>query len=414
LHAIPPELETLRLRQGVIPERIMVRLVVSSLKILVILVSTAVIGLGGVRLFDHYQSEAEAEYGVGEKVVFTVGKNDDVGEVAEKLRQRGLIRSEQAFELTVRYVDRDLQPQSYELIRGMSVATIVDYITTEKSEVVTEVEELQITVVEGWRTEQIAEELDNLGYPPGGDAFLRAVKEYPHDAYDFLEDARKGSLEGFLYPATYKFTNESSPEELVTMMLNAFDQTFSDAMKDRAEQMNLSIYEVVKIAAIIEREAVVSDERPLIADVYLKRFDEGWELEADPTVAYAVGKFEGEWWPELSTSDLEIDSPYNLYQNTGLTPTPICNPRHESMLAVLQPANSPFYLFTARKDGSGRHLFARDPAEQAANQELIESGADLSEYDSAYTEWLLTEESTWISPNRTVAWIRDESFFASG
>jgi UPF0755 protein len=390
----------------------MVRLVVSSLKILVIVISTAVVGLGGVRIFDHYQSEAEAEYGVGERVVFTVGKNDDVGEVAEKLRERGLIRSEEVFELTVRYVDRDIKPQSYTLIRGMPVSAIVDTITTEKSEAVIEVEELKITVVEGWRTEQIAEELDNLEYPPGGKAFLRAVKDYPHDAFDFLEDARKGSLEGFLYPATYDFTNDTTPEELVTMMLNAFDQNFDETMRDRAEAMNLSIYEVVKIAAIVEREAVVGEERPLIADVYLKRFDEGWELEADPTVAYAVGKFEGEWWPELSTSDLEIDSPYNLYQHTGLTPTPICNPRQESMLAVLDPATSPFYLFTARKDGSGRHLFARDANEQAANQALIDSGEDLSEYDSAYTEYLLSdsEGSNWITPNQTVAnaWRRDD------
>jgi UPF0755 protein len=369
----------------------MVRLVVSSLKIVVIVISTAVVAFGGVRIFDHYQSEAEADYGVGEKVVFTVGKKDDVSDVAENLRKRGLIRSEQVFELTVRYVDREIRPRSYELVRGMNASAIVDAITTEKSEAVIKVQELEITVVEGWRTEQIAEELDNLEYPPGGKAFMRAVKDYPHDAFDFLEDARKGSLEGFLYPATYRFTNDTSPEELVTMMLNAFDQNFDQAMRDRAEAMNLSIYEVVKIAAIVEREAVVGEERPLIADVYLKRFDEGWELEADPTVAYAVGKFEGEWWPELSTDDLDIDSPYNLYQHTGLTPTPICNPRRESMLAVLQPATSPFYLFTARKDDSGRHLFARDPAEQAANQALIDSGQDLSEYDSIYSEYLIND-----------------------
>src|SRR5687767_321059 len=167
----------------------MVRLVVSSLRILIVLISTAVVGLGGVRVFEHYQNEAEADYGVGERVVFTVHDDDEVEDVAENLRNRGLIRSEQAFELTVRYVDRDIKPQSYELIKGMSVSTIVDLITTEKSKAVTKVKDLKITIVEGWRTEQIAEELDKLKYPPGGDAFLRAVEDYPHDAYDFLEDA---------------------------------------------------------------------------------------------------------------------------------------------------------------------------------------------------------------------------------
>jgi len=391
----------------------MVRLVVSSLKILVILVSTTVVGLGGVRVFEHFQNEAEAEYGVGEKVVFTVARKDEVGDVAAKLRKRGLIRSEQVFELTVRYVDRDIKPQAYELIRGMSVSTIVDLITTEKSKAATKVKDLKITVVEGWRTEQIAEELDNLEYPPGGDAFLRAVKDFPRDAYDFLEDARKGSLEGFLYPATYDFTNDTSPEELVTMMLNTFDQQFTDGMRERAEQMNLSLYEVVKIASLIEREAVVGDERRLIADVYLKRYDEdGWKLDADPAIAYAVGKRDGRWWPELSLDDLEMDSPYNLYKREGLSPTPICSPRQDSMLAVLQPAVSPYYFFTARKDDSGRHLFGVTNDEQNANQALIDSGADLSDYDTAYTEYMqpVSDDSTWVKPGTTIAgvWRRDE------
>ncbi len=161
---------------------------------------------------------------------------------------------------------------------------------------------------------------------------------------------------------------------------------------------------------------MVGEERPLIADVYLKRYSEGWTLDADPTVAYAVGKHDGEWWPELSTSDLEIDSRYNLYKNEGLTPTPICNPRRESMLAVLQPANSPFYFFTARKDDSGRHLFAATNDEQNANQALIDSGEDLSEFDSAYTEYLLpvSEESSWLDPGESVAgmWRQDERTFA--
>ena len=124
-------------------------------------------------------------------------------------------------------------------------------------------------------------------------------------------------LEGFLYPATYEFTNETSPEELVTMMLNAFDQAFTPEMASGPKQMNLSIYEVVKIAALIEREAVVEDERPLIADVYLKART-GWNLEADPSVQYVIGKRDGKWWPVPSAKDLEdTDSTYNLYKHQG-------------------------------------------------------------------------------------------------
>ena len=216
----------------------MIRLVVSSLKIVVIVISTAAVALGGIQIFDHYQSAAEDEAGVGETVVFTVGEDDEASDVAENLRKKGLIRSEQVFELTVRYVDRDIEPATYELKKGMSVSTIVELITTEKSKAVTKVKDYKITVVEGWRTEQIADELDKLKYPPGGDAFLRAVEDYPHDSYDFLEGRRRARLEGFLYPATYDFTNETSPEELVTMMLNAFDEDVhaGDARSCRADE----------------------------------------------------------------------------------------------------------------------------------------------------------------------------------
>ena len=310
----------------------MIRLILSSMKVLIIVISTGVVALGGYRVFDHYQGQAEADYGVGESVIFTVSSKDEPEDVAKKLRKAGLIQSEQVFELTVRYVDKDLKAETYDLKKGMSVATIVDLITTEKSEAVTDVKELKITVVEGWRTEQIAEELDKLKYPPGGDAFLRAVKDYDHDNYDFLEGSKKGSLEGFLLPATYEFTNETTPDELITMMLNAFDQAVTPQMRERAESMNLSLYDVLKVAALVERETAVADERQIVADVYLDRYDQGMLLQADPTVQYVIGK-PGEWWPVPTAEDLqETDSPYNLYQNEGLTPTPIANPGINSIL----------------------------------------------------------------------------------
>jgi UPF0755 protein len=367
----------------------MIRFVVSSLKVALIVISTVAVALGGFQLFDHYQSQAEESAGVGEPVVITISKKDSTEDVAEKLRKKGLIRSEAVFELTVRYVDRNIRPATYELKKGMSVSNIVDAITTAKSKAVTKVKDYKLTVIEGWRVEQIAEELDKLKYPPGGDAFLRAVEDYPHDRYDFLDNTKGSTLEGFLYPATYEFTNETTPDELVTMMLNKFDEIFTPAMKKRAREMNLSIYEVVKIASLIEREAVVDDERPLIADVYLKRYDQGWNMEADPTVQYAIGKRDGKWWPVPTAEDLEeTDSKYNLYKHSGLPPTPICSPRDLSILAVLQPAESPFMFFVARKDDSGRHLFAATAEEQTANQERINSGEELSEFDSAYTEYL--------------------------
>lgn len=371
----------------------MIRLMLSSLKVLTIVISTGLVALGGTRLFDHYLDQAQEEAGVGENVNLTITKKDDEDSVAEKLRKAGLIRSETAFKLTLKYVSRDIRPNTYTLRRGMPVATIVDSITTEKSKAVTENKSLTLTVIEGWRTEQIAEEYDKIGGSGGDKGFMKAVREYPHDAYDFLEGSKAGSLEGFLFPLTYEFKSDAQPEEVITQMLNAFDQAVTEDLRDRANKMGLTLYEVLKLASYVERETAAAEERPLVADVYLKRFaDEegvGWTLGADPTVQYAVAPRAGEWWPRLDDDDTKTtDSPYNLYRHQGLTPTPICNPSLFSITAVLEPAESPFFYFTARNDESGRHLFAETNEDQNYNQSLVDAGADLSEFDDAYLEYL--------------------------
>ena len=371
----------------------MIRLMLSSLKVLTIVVGTGLVALAGTQLFDHYLSQAQEEAGVGENVNLTISKKDDEDSVAEKLRKAGLIRSETAFKLTLKYVSRDIRPNTYTLRRGMPVATIVDFITTEKSEAVVENKTLKLTVIEGWRTEQIAEELDRIGASGGDKGFLKAVREYPHDAYDFLEGVPDGSLEGFLFPSTYEFKSDTQPEAIVTQLLNTFDGQVDKKLRDRANKMGLTLYEVLKLASYVERETAASGERPLVADVYLKRFaDEegvGWTLGADPTVQYAVAPRDGEWWPVLDGDDTKTtDSPYNLYQHQGLTPTPICNPSLFSITAVLEPANSPFFYFTARNDDSRGHLFAETLDDQTYNQSLVDSGADLSEFDDAYLQYL--------------------------
>ena len=365
----------------------MIRSVLTLLKVSLIVVTTVAVAIGAVSFFDHYRLQAEQDAGVGETVVVTV-KTDDVDDTAELLQEKGLIRSEQVFALTVRYVDKDIKPATYELTKGMSVQTIVDSITTEKSKAVTKVKDYKITVVEGWRTEQIADELDALKYPPGGEAFLRAVKDYDHDNYDFLDGVKSGSLEGFLYPATYEFSSDTTPDELITQMLNAFDQNVTPNMRKRAKEMNLSLYDVIKIAALVERETAAGDERPLVADVYLKRYDADMMMQADPTVSYVMGKVDGKWWPVPGVDDLQIDSSYNLYLHNGFGPAPIANPSILSIKAVLEPADSPFYYFTARNDESGRHLFAATNDEQNYNQSLVDSGEDLSQYDSEYLQYL--------------------------
>ena len=229
---------------------------------------------------------------------------------------------------------------------------------------------LSITVIEGWRTEQIADELVALGWNGSFDEFMEAAQSYPSENFSFLADRPEGaSLEGYLYPDTYNFTPDSSPNEILESMLNNFDAKIPQDMRDRAAEMGLSLYQVMIFASLVEREAAVSEERPIIADIYQKRYMEGWRLDADPTVQYALGT-QDDWWPELTGDDLFADSPYNTYQVQGLPPGPIANPGYSSVRAVLFPADSPYYFFFAKGDGSGYHLFATTLDEQQQNIDL--------------------------------------------
>jgi UPF0755 protein len=127
------------------------------------------------------------------------------------------------------------------------------------------------------------------------------------------------------------------------------------------ERQGLSIYEAVTLASIVEKEAVVDDEKPMIASVFYNRLAQGMRLETDPTVQYALGFSEewSTWWKSpLSNADLAVESPYNTYLAFGLPPTPICNPDLGSLRAVAFPAETPYLYFRAACDGSGRHNFS--------------------------------------------------------
>jgi UPF0755 protein len=168
------------------------------------------------------------------------------------------------------------------------------------------------------------------------------------------------NLEGFLFPDTYHLNGESQPIELVATMLETFDRRVTPELRHGFRAQGLTLHQSVTLASIVEREAVVTDERPLIASVFLNRLAQGIKLDADPTVQYALGRQpDGSWWKTgLTLDDLLVDSPYNTYVGPGLPPAPIANPGLESLRAVAFPASSPFLFFRAACDGSGRHTFA--------------------------------------------------------
>jgi UPF0755 protein len=350
------------------------RAVTQSLKIVSVVVIAGLIVVGGLRFFQYYRDKALADEHIGQTVVVTIKKDDDSKAVAAKLHDAGLINSELYFTSLVKLKNVEIVPATYSFTKGTSASTIVDLITTTKSTAKTEVKTLKLTVPEGWRTTQIAAQLDKIGYPPGGQAFLDAVKNYDGTQYQWLKDRPdKHSLEGYLFPDTYDIKTDETPNEIIDQMLYNFDQKFTKEMRDQAQKDGLTIAQVMTVASIVEREAAVGSERPIIASVYLNRFHGGGPMGADPTIQYAVGN-SSNWWPVLSSKDLKVDSPYNTYERDGLPPTPISNPGLPSILAVLQPADTNYLYFVAKNDGSGEHVFAETAAEQDANKAKYGNG----------------------------------------
>ncbi len=174
-------------------------------------------------------------------------------------------------------------------------------------------------------------------------------------SYSFLEGVPAGNLEGYLFPNTYEVTSQTTARRAVKMMLKSFSKETDDLDWSRAEALGLSAYDVVIAASIIEKEVKFPQERPLVASVIYNRLKKNMKLGMCSTVLYALG----EWKPELSIKDTQVDSPYNTYRIDGLPPGPICNPGFESISAALNPAATD-YLYFLVTSPDGHHSFTAD------------------------------------------------------
>lgn len=304
--------------------------------------------------------------------VFTVSSGATAREIASELERKHLIRSELAFRMLVNEggIERTLVAGDYELSPSMSTQEIVRVLSSGKVK-----RGVAITVVEGWRAEEIAARLEELGVAQGQE-FLRLVAD-PYLAVppQGLEIPPSG-WEGYLFPATYEWDSRRGVQGLVQSMLIEFDARVGAELRQAMEARGLSIHEALTIASIVEREAARDDERAVIASVYLNRLRQGMLLQADPTAQYAWASLNPEnasargYWMPLALEDLTIDSPYNTYRVKGLPPGPICNPGIASIRAVSAPADTDFLYFVARGDGS--HAFSRSAEEHAQNVRIYQ------------------------------------------
>lgn len=287
-------------------------------------------------------------------------------DIAERLENEGFIKDARTFRLYARFacegvslsspttllksypaekcLSGNIQAGSFKLPKNLELPNLAKKLTSGRLD-------SWAKILEGWRNEEVAAELS---------------KNYPFEEKDFLDVAKIG----YMYPDTYLFKVTSTAEEIAQKMRATFEEKFNPDLQQRATAQGLSLDEAVTLASLIERETRNDgDERGVVAGILLKRLREGWKLEVDATVQFALGYDEEEktWWKKnLTDKDLQLDSPYNTRKFAGLPPGPICNPSISALEAVANPVETDYYFYL--HDNDGKIHYARTLDEHNANK----------------------------------------------
>lgn len=274
-------------------------------------------------------------------------------QIAAALKKEGLLTFRTPFVVLAKItgMHRRLQAGLYRMDSRMSLWELLSVLSEGKSELMT------LCVPEGFTAFQIAQLASSRKIVPAED-FMRAAEDPELARRLGLPAAR---LEGFLFPETYRVPLGVGPEDLVKLMVDYFRQVAGRDYADRVKRQGLTLYQAVILASIVEKEAQLESERPLIAGVMLNRLRQNMRLEVNATLNYVLDNKRA--W--LTRDQLNIRSPYNTYMRHGLPPSPICNPGRTSLKAVAEPAESDYLFYVAQGDGS--HLFAPDFAGHQAN-----------------------------------------------
>lgn len=254
--------------------------------------------------------------------------------VTEILTQRQVLRYPRLFLALAQIAgwDKKFQRGSYIFRRPEAWPVLIRKLTRGERFTV------KVAIPEGWRIEQIAQRLNEASIVNGR---------------DFLYLAKIQNLEGRLYPTTYFFEPNSPPQEIIDQMTEQFERVWREHFEGKPAPMKFTKREIITLASIVERETTLTQEKPLIAGIYINRLKKGWRLEADPTVQYALGA----WKSRVLYKDLDIKSAFNTYRRWGLPPAPIASPGMDSLAAVIKPAETEFMYFMA--SGTGGHIFFR-------------------------------------------------------
>lgn len=330
-------------------------------KVLIILLILAILAGGAFFAYNFIMGSATLDSDI--TVEIPEGSTPDT--IGAILADNGVIKSELGFKIQVK-----LDNAGPELKAGKYHFDAVEYSLKDVVAMLVQGPSavgIKVTIPEGYNQAQIIDVLEEAGLVTEAE-FLEAATNVDF-GYDYLPPVGDSlRLQGYLYPETYLIMEGDSAESIIRMMLEQFDKIYTAEWRARVEEMGITTNEFVTMASIIEKEAVVSEDRPIISGVFYNRIETGMNLQSCATVQYALGEVKS----VLSNEDVQIDSPYNTYQNPGLPPGPIASPGYESLYAALYPAETEYLFFVAKPNGA--HIFSNTYDEHLTAKSQIENG----------------------------------------
>lgn len=271
---------------------------------------------------------------------FLVAKGAAVRDIARNLQAEGFVSRRWPLMIWARFTRGAIRPGVYTLAPGTDPRTLLRTLRHGPPVV-------KITFPEGWTARQMAAHLESFGIT---------------EAVPFLDRVAAQQAEGYLFPDTYHFEQGVAPEVVINRMMQRFREVLPTDFAAQSKSLRLTERQLVTLASLVEREARVPDERPVIAGVFLNRLKKRWRLESCATVQYVLGT----WKPNLTYKDLDVQSPYNTYRHFGLPPGPIANPGRASLVAASHPTQTDMMFFVA--EGGGTHRFTKYYNEHLAAQ----------------------------------------------
>lgn len=302
-----------------------------------------------------YFSTIKHPFTLSENTVYTIKEDETLYSIIDDLNNKGLLKNKLLLKAYVKLnkINSNIVAGDYDIANGTSFEQFVkNIIEGQQSTSIT-----KVTIPEGYTIDEIAEVLEKKAVISKDD-FIEAVKNYKLPSFVKVSSEKRYSLEGYLFPDTYKFKKGTTAKQIIDTMVNRFEEVLSQVESETNTKIDKDkIEQIVNIASMVEKEAQVDDERNTISSVVYNRLKIDMKLRIDATVLYAIGHHKD----VVTLSDVEIDSPFNTYYVDGLPVGPICNPGKKSLIAAMNPKTTNYLFYFSKNDGT--HFFTSDENE---------------------------------------------------